>query len=195
MWSVGCIFAELLLKEPLFQAKTEIELISMIFKLLGPPTNDSWPEYSSLPLAKTITPPSPQPHQFRQKFPFLTISGIDLLLSLLTYDPERRISAEEALQHPYFSSVAILLVIHTHTNDLLLAVKLRHPSIQTCSAHSHLQQQANGARNHNLSPNYSSILFQTTKTFQLAPSPCPGHRSQVNRCRIARSSVPIMSIQ
>jgi cell division cycle 2-like len=107
MWSVGCIFAELLLKEPLFQAKAEIELISMIFKLLGPPTNDSWPEYSSLPLAKTITPPSPQPHQFRQKFPFLTIAGIDLLSSLLTYDPERRITAEEALQHPYFSCVSL----------------------------------------------------------------------------------------
>jgi cell division cycle 2-like protein len=103
MWSVGCIFAELLLKEPLFQAKAEIELISMIFKLLGPPTNDSWPEYSSLPLAKSISLPSPQPHQFRQRFPFLTVAGIDLLSSLLTYDPERRITADEALQHPYFS--------------------------------------------------------------------------------------------
>ncbi|KAI0307974.1 Pkinase-domain-containing protein [Multifurca ochricompacta] len=103
MWSVGCIFAELLLKEPLFQAKNEIELISMIFKLLGPPTNDLWLEYSSLPLAKTIVLPSPQPHQFRQKFPFLTVAGIDLLSSLLTYDPERRITADEALQHPYFS--------------------------------------------------------------------------------------------
>ncbi|KAI9445036.1 Pkinase-domain-containing protein [Lactarius indigo] len=103
MWSVGCIFAELMLKEPLFQAKAEIELLSMIFKLLGSPTNDSWPEYSTLPLAKSLTLPSPQPHQFRQKFPFLTIAGIDLLSSLLTYDPERRISADEALQHPYFS--------------------------------------------------------------------------------------------
>jgi cell division cycle 2-like protein len=105
MWSVGCIFAELMLKEPLFQAKAEIELISMIFKLLGPPTNDSWPEYSTLPLAKSITLPSHQPDQFRQKFPFLTVAGIDLLSSLLTYDPERRISADEALQHPYFSYV------------------------------------------------------------------------------------------
>ncbi|KNZ73455.1 Serine/threonine-protein kinase ppk23 [Termitomyces sp. J132] len=86
MWSVGCIFAELLLKEPLFQAKGELELISMIFKLLGPPTQDSWPGYFLLPLAKT-----------------LTIAGIDLLMSLLTYDPERRITAEEALQHPYFT--------------------------------------------------------------------------------------------
>ncbi|KAF7969222.1 hypothetical protein HWV62_27931 [Athelia sp. TMB] len=102
MWSVGCIFAELLLKEPLFQAKGEIELLSMIFKLLGPPTSESWPEYTSLPLAKTITLPSPQPHQFRQRFHYMTTAGIDLLMSLLTYDPEKRITAEEALQHDYF---------------------------------------------------------------------------------------------
>ncbi|EAU92872.2 cmgc/cdk/pitslre protein kinase [Coprinopsis cinerea okayama7 len=103
MWSVGCIFAELLLKEPLFQAKGELELISMIFKLLGPPTKNSWPEYFDLPMAKTIALPSPQPHQFRSKFPYLTTNGLDLLMCLLTYDPERRITAEEALQHPYFT--------------------------------------------------------------------------------------------
>jgi cell division cycle 2-like len=102
---VGCIFAELLLKEPLFQAKTELELLSMIFKLLGPPTSNSWPEYSSLPLAKTISLPSPQPPMWRQKFQYMTSAGIDLMASLLCYDPERRITAEEALQHPYFTCV------------------------------------------------------------------------------------------
>ena len=105
MWSVGCIFGELLLKEPLFQAKNEIELVSMIFKLLGPPTDQNWPEFRSLPLTKTINIPFPQPHQFRQRFPYLTATGIDLLMSLLTYDPDRRISAAEALHHPYFRSV------------------------------------------------------------------------------------------
>lgn len=103
MWSVGCIFAELLLKEPLFQAKGEIELLSMIFKLLGPPTSATWPDYSILPLAKSVTLPSPHAHQFRQRFPHMTTSGLDLLMSLLTYDPQQRISAEEALHHPYFS--------------------------------------------------------------------------------------------
>jgi cell division cycle 2-like protein len=102
MWSVGCIFAELLLKEPLFQAKGEIELLTMIFKLLGPPSNSSWPDYSALPLAKTVSLPSPQPPMFRQKFPYMTSAGLDLLMSFLTYDPEKRISAEEALQHVYF---------------------------------------------------------------------------------------------
>lgn len=103
MWSVGCIFAELLLKEPLFQAKNELELISMIFKLLGPPSSAVWPGYLNLPLASTITVP-PQMSSLRQKFShIITSTGIDLLSSLLTYDPEQRLSAEEALKHPYFS--------------------------------------------------------------------------------------------
>ncbi|KAI0361743.1 Pkinase-domain-containing protein [Trametes cingulata] len=103
MWSVGCIFAELLLNEPLFQAKGEIEMISMIFKLLGPPTSQTWPDYNSLPLAKTITLPAPHPPQLRQRFPYITNAGLDLMTRLLAYDPEDRISAEEALKHPYFS--------------------------------------------------------------------------------------------
>ncbi|KAF9044850.1 Pkinase-domain-containing protein [Hymenopellis radicata] len=83
-------------------AKAELELISMIFKLLGPPTHDSWPEYFSLPVAKTISLPSPQPHLFRAKFPYLSSNGLDLMMSFLTYDPELRITAAEALEHPYF---------------------------------------------------------------------------------------------
>ncbi|KIY45401.1 Pkinase-domain-containing protein [Fistulina hepatica ATCC 64428] len=103
MWSVGCIFAELLHKEPLFQAKGELEMLSMIFKLLGPPTTNTWPDFMTLPLSKTISIPSPQPPQFRQRFPYLSSSGLDLLMSMLSYDPDMRITAEDALQHPYFS--------------------------------------------------------------------------------------------
>lgn len=102
MWSVGCIFAELLLKEPLFQAKNEVELLSMIFKLLGPPSSATWPNYHSLPVAKTLTLPAPHSSQLRQRFPYLTVACIDLLAQLLTYDPDQRISAAEALKHPYF---------------------------------------------------------------------------------------------
>lgn len=117
MWSVGCIFAELLLKEPLFQAKGELELISMIFKLLGPPTSTVWPEYSSLPLAKTVNLPAPHPPQLRQKFPYITATGLDLLSQLMTYDPEQRISAEEAIKHPYFRS-AQCVTLSIDRNDM-----------------------------------------------------------------------------
>ena len=110
MWSVGCIFAELILKQPLFQAKGEIEMISMIFKLLGPPGRDSWSDYYTLPLAKTISLPPSQPSQLRQKLPYLPDAGIDLMTRFLTYDPELRITAEEALHHPYFKYVYLLLI-------------------------------------------------------------------------------------
>ncbi len=50
MWSVGCVFAELLLKHPLFPGEGEIDQISKIFKILGIPTEESWPGVSSLPL-------------------------------------------------------------------------------------------------------------------------------------------------
>ena len=136
MWSVGCIFAELLLKEPLFQAHGELELLSMIFKLLGPPTRNSWPDYSSLPLAKTLSLPSPQPHQFRQKFQYMTTAGIDLLMSLLTYDPERRISAEEALEHAYFSLVPISY-LSPLCCSIWIIVNRHYPNIRIFLVHFH----------------------------------------------------------
>ncbi|KIO16067.1 hypothetical protein M407DRAFT_34294 [Tulasnella calospora MUT 4182] len=54
VWSVGCVFGELLLNEPLFQAKSEIDMLSLIFKLLGTPTEEIWPGFSKLPLVKTL---------------------------------------------------------------------------------------------------------------------------------------------
>ncbi|KAG8785103.1 hypothetical protein FRB91_002434 [Serendipita sp. 411] len=103
IWSVGCIFGELILHEPIFQAKGELEMIGMIFKLLGPPTTREWPGFEELPLVKTINIPSPHQPSLRQRFPYLSNGGLDLLASMLVYDPEKRIAAEEALVHPYFS--------------------------------------------------------------------------------------------
>lgn len=103
IWSVGCIFAELLMNEPLFQAKSELDLLSMIFKLLGPPTPYTWPGFSDLPLAKNLSLPASHPPNLRQRFPHLSSAGIDLLTGLLQYDPENRFTAEAAMKHPYFT--------------------------------------------------------------------------------------------
>ncbi|KAI9295986.1 kinase-like protein [Neoconidiobolus thromboides FSU 785] len=52
MWSIGCIFGELILNEPLFPGEGEIDQIGRIFKLLGSPTRDNWPNYMNLPYAQ-----------------------------------------------------------------------------------------------------------------------------------------------
>ncbi|KAJ3333324.1 hypothetical protein HDU76_009296 [Blyttiomyces sp. JEL0837] len=103
IWSVGCIFAELVAKEPMAPGKGEIDQLSKIFKLLGTPNDRIWPGFSELPSAKTVNFAKQPFHSLRSRFPYLTESGIDLLSRFLTYDPSKRISAAEALNHPYFS--------------------------------------------------------------------------------------------
>src|SRR3981189_1967570 len=86
MWSVGCIFGELLTKEPLLQGKNEVDELSKIFELCGIPTDESWPGFKRLPNARSLRLPKSAVSQgsvLRAKFPFLTSAGSSLLVSLL----------------------------------------------------------------------------------------------------------------
>ncbi|PYH47625.1 Pkinase-domain-containing protein [Aspergillus saccharolyticus JOP 1030-1] len=111
MWSIGCIFGELLGKEPLLQGKNEVDQVSKIFALTGPPTSQTWPDFRSLPNAKSLrlppssspaTTPATPPLLPRGKFPYLTNEGLRLLSSLLALNPTSRPSAKQCLAHPYF---------------------------------------------------------------------------------------------
>ncbi|XP_031564784.1 cyclin-dependent kinase 11B-like [Actinia tenebrosa] len=107
LWSCGCIFAELLTMKPLFPGKSEIDQINRIFKELGTPSDSIWPgppKYSELPHVKKMTFTEYPYNQLRNNFgTYLTDKGFDLLNRFLTYDPSRRITAEEALKHEYFN--------------------------------------------------------------------------------------------
>lgn len=59
MWSIGCIFAELIQKDPLFPGRGEIDQLNRIFNLLGKPNEDMWPGFSRLPNARSINPVGP----------------------------------------------------------------------------------------------------------------------------------------
>jgi cell division cycle 2-like protein len=108
MWSVGCIFGELIAREPLLQGSNEVDQISKIFQLCGFPTDESWPSFRRLPNARSLRLPPKQQQQaatgsvIRAKFPSLTTAGASLLNSLLALDPDKRPSAKEMLEHEYF---------------------------------------------------------------------------------------------
>ncbi|CAI2722415.1 unnamed protein product [Schistosoma spindalis] len=105
LWSVGCIFAEFLLQRPLFPGKGEVDELNIIFRDLGTPTERIWPGVSQLPGIKKCVFTEYPYNQLRRRFTEKQISdqGFDLLNSFLTYCPDKRITAEKALVHPYFN--------------------------------------------------------------------------------------------
>lgn len=107
IWSVGCIFAEIMTREPLFQGKNEVDQLSRVFALMGPPTRETWPDFQSLPNAKAIRPLLTKQHPHSQgslatKFPYITQAGLRLMLSMLALNPADRPGAAEILQSQYF---------------------------------------------------------------------------------------------
>jgi len=114
-WSLGCILGELLCRDPLLPGRSELDQIDRMFKLLGTPNERVWPDFPNMPIVRKARFVQ-QPYNFlRNHFPAFTPdgrpalsdAGFDLLNRLLAYDPSRRITAADALQHPWFSEVPL----------------------------------------------------------------------------------------
>uniref|UniRef100_A0A0D3H104 [RNA-polymerase]-subunit kinase n=1 Tax=Oryza barthii TaxID=65489 RepID=A0A0D3H104_9ORYZ len=87
IWSVGCIFAEFLLRKPLFPGRTEQEQLSKIFELCGFPNEENWPGVSKLPLYKTIHPTTPTKRRLRDIFHNFDSHAVDLIDRMLILNP------------------------------------------------------------------------------------------------------------
>ncbi|EGZ22109.1 hypothetical protein PHYSODRAFT_557863 [Phytophthora sojae] len=100
VWSVGCIFAEMLLRRPLADGSSDIDQLSKIFAALGSPAENGWDEASELPFFLRFKDTNPTP--LAEQFPMLSEAGVDLLGQLLLLNPKKRISVDKALQHEFF---------------------------------------------------------------------------------------------
>ena len=94
-------------KKPQFPGTGEIDQLGKIFKLLGAPNERSWPGFKSLPGARTINFGTYGFNNLAQNFSYLSPHGLDLLASLLSCNPNTRISAQEALSHPFFNEMPL----------------------------------------------------------------------------------------
>ncbi|KAK0423353.1 hypothetical protein QR680_008099 [Steinernema hermaphroditum] len=105
IWSMGCIFAQMATKKPLFPGDSEIDQLFKVFRVLGTPNEMMWPGISTL-------------RDFKPSFPhwngnklnevmnkYLDEQGLNLLQKMFIYYPVERISCKKILTHPYFDDL------------------------------------------------------------------------------------------
>ncbi|XP_048048532.1 cyclin-dependent kinase 16 isoform X1 [Megalobrama amblycephala] len=102
IWGVGCIFYEMITGRPLFPGSTVEDELHLIFRILGSPTEDSWPGVSVNDNFLSYNFPHYDGEPLITHAPRITNDGHDLLCQLLQFEASRRISAEAALRHIYF---------------------------------------------------------------------------------------------
>ncbi|XP_062232244.1 mitogen-activated protein kinase 10-like isoform X2 [Phragmites australis] len=107
VWSIGCIFAELLTGKPLFPGKNVVHQLDLMTDLLGTPSMDTISRVRNEKARRYLSGMrKKEPVPFSQKFPGADPLALKLLEKLLAFDPKDRPTAEEALRDPYFKGLA-----------------------------------------------------------------------------------------
>ncbi|XP_065312614.1 mitogen-activated protein kinase 1-like isoform X2 [Gordionus sp. m RMFG-2023] len=102
IWSVGCILGEMLSNKPLFPGKHYLDQINHILSILGSPTQEDLKcILNEKARCYIMSLPNRQKVPWERLYPKADFKALDLLDKLLTFNPHKRISVEEALAHPY----------------------------------------------------------------------------------------------
>eukprot|EP01126_Amoeba_proteus_P011215 TRINITY_DN144_c0_g1_i13.p1 TRINITY_DN144_c0_g1~~TRINITY_DN144_c0_g1_i13.p1 ORF type:complete len:193 (+),score=51.77 TRINITY_DN144_c0_g1_i13:769-1347(+) len=112
MWSVGCILGELLLGEPIYPGKSTLNQLDRIMEVTGRPTAEDIEAINSA-FAGTMLEslPETEPRPLETMFPRADETALDMLAKLLHFNPDKRMTVEEALCHPYVEQ------FHAETED------------------------------------------------------------------------------
>lgn len=117
VWSIGCVFGELLMMKPLFPGQSEIQQIDLIFRALGSPNADLWPDFEKIRFVHKLKLPTYKFNRLlevlKDRNEKLSAEGFRFWNRLLAYDPgvgvdnsrrklSHRVTAEDALNHEFF---------------------------------------------------------------------------------------------
>jgi len=102
IWSTACIFAELFLGKPLLDGISALEQIDKMCSVLGTPSLEDWPAFTSCPNAKDLVFPNQPNNLLRKYIPNLTDLSFSLLSEMFIFNPEKRLTAANAKLHGYW---------------------------------------------------------------------------------------------
>ncbi|KAM4783959.1 mitogen-activated protein kinase 12 isoform 7-T7 [Cyanocitta cristata] len=106
IWSVGCIMAEMITGRPLFKGNDHLDQLTEIMKITGTPTQDFVQKLHSQDAKNYIKSlPKVQKKDFASILKYANPLALNLLEKMLVLDAEKRVTAAEALMHPYFEPI------------------------------------------------------------------------------------------
>ncbi|XP_038072169.1 MAPK/MAK/MRK overlapping kinase-like isoform X2 [Patiria miniata] len=105
LWSVGCVFFEVLSLHPLFPGANEVDQIAKIHDIMGTPDASILNKLRNKTRGMNFNFPPKKGTGIQKLLPHASQESIELIFQLCTYDPDERISAKQALKHPYFKDV------------------------------------------------------------------------------------------
>lgn len=105
VWSVGCILGELLGRKPVFPGKDYIKQLDLILQVLGRPEEEDLNFIRSKQVREYIQQHSRGGSNIDRLFPAANPLAVDLVRKMLLFNPEKRVTVAEALEHPYMASL------------------------------------------------------------------------------------------
>jgi serine/threonine protein kinase len=107
IWSVGCIFAEILHRSPILTGKSYQHQLELVIKMLGKPKPEDMGFIRDVEILKVINKIQvpEETKYFAKMFPDASPMAVDLLKKMLRFNPKKRVSVTEALAHPYLSEL------------------------------------------------------------------------------------------
>ena len=135
IWALGCIMAEMYLHpQPLFFGNNEKEVLYKICSILGTPNHDIWNEGISQANKMDIKFPKFEPQKLENIITNASKDAIDLISQMIKWDPNKRATASNLLQHKFFNNINNLMFISNDFNGsnlLISSIKGNKLSIQT----------------------------------------------------------------